>query len=84
MPTMRRSGELVQTVLQVLREHPDGLAARDAIAEVEKRVELTDEEKGVLADRPGCQEVRQDRPFCHDQARQGRLDSEREGSLVGY
>jgi len=45
--TRQRSGELVRAVLAVLAESPDGMAARDVLAEVEKRTpptpfELTD------------------------------------------
>ena len=42
----QRRGELLRAVFDVLADHPDGIQAKDALAEVEKRIELTDHEKG--------------------------------------
>ena len=42
----KRRGELLRAVFDVLADHPDGIQAKDALAEVEKRIELTDQEKG--------------------------------------
>jgi restriction system protein len=42
----KRRGELLQAVFDVLADHPDGIQGRDALAEVENRIELTDHEKG--------------------------------------
>lgn len=39
--TRERTGTLIRTVLEVLMENPEGLQARDVLAEVERRVELT-------------------------------------------
>ena len=39
--TRHRQGEIVRKVFEVLLEHPDGLAAREVIAEVERRMKLT-------------------------------------------
>ena len=49
MPVLdkKRRGELLQAVFGVLADHPDGIQARDAIAEVENRIELTEHEKGT-------------------------------------
>jgi len=38
----RRRGELLRGVFDVLVDHPDGIQARDALAEVEKRLGLTE------------------------------------------
>jgi restriction system protein len=51
--TRRRSGELVRGVLQVLAEHPDGLQARDVLAELEQRVPPTPFEQSFYPNRPG-------------------------------
>lgn len=53
MPTIQRLGELQKTVLEVLRDNPDGIPAREAIAEAAKRVELNDEELDHYASSPG-------------------------------
>jgi len=42
----KRRGELLQATLGVLADHPDGIQAKDAIAGVEHRLQLTDHEKG--------------------------------------
>ncbi|MDQ3934789.1 MAG: restriction endonuclease [Actinomycetota bacterium] len=42
----KRRGELLYAVFDVLAQHPDGIQARDALAAVEQRLELTDFEKG--------------------------------------
>lgn len=49
MTATYRKGRLVRTLFEVLREHPDGLAAKDAIAAVQSRIEPTPEELGVFA-----------------------------------
>lgn len=41
----KRRGELLRAVFDVLADHPDGIQAKDALAEVEGRIELTDFEK---------------------------------------
>jgi restriction system protein len=38
----RRRGELLRAVFDVLADHPDGIRARDALAEVENRLGLTE------------------------------------------
>ena len=40
----RRRGELLRAVLEVLAEHPDGIRAKDALANAETRLTLTDYE----------------------------------------
>lgn len=44
--TIRRTGELLRVLFEVLLEHPEGIRAKDAIAEVAKRVNLTPYEQG--------------------------------------
>lgn len=44
--TIRRTGELLRKLFEILMAHPEGIRAKDAIAELEKKVELTDYEKG--------------------------------------
>jgi restriction system protein len=51
--TRQRSGELVRAVLQVLMEHPDGLSAREVLAQVERRVQPTPFEQSEYPDAPG-------------------------------
>jgi restriction system protein len=46
--TKQRRGELLKAVFDVLAEHPEGIAAKDALAEVQSRLELTDYESGVF------------------------------------
>lgn len=41
----KRRGELLRAVFDVLADHPDGIQAKDAIAEVENRIELTEYEQ---------------------------------------
>jgi restriction system protein len=38
----KRRGELLRSVFDVLADHPDGIRARDALAEVERRLGLTE------------------------------------------
>lgn len=44
--TRERTGVLLQALFNVLHEHPDGMAARDALAAVASRVTLTEHEAG--------------------------------------
>ncbi len=44
--TRERTGLLLQTLFRVLLEHPDGIAARDALEAVASKVKLTDHEAG--------------------------------------
>lgn len=46
----KRRGELLRAVFDVLADHPDGIQAKDALAEVESRIELTDFEKANYPD----------------------------------
>lgn len=43
--TRRRVGELLRKLFELLMPHPDGLQARDALAALEARVQLTEYEK---------------------------------------
>jgi restriction system protein len=46
-PTYRK-GRLIQALFDVLKEHPDGLPAKDAIAAVEAVIELDPSEVGAF------------------------------------
>ena len=47
--TRQRTGELLRKLLELLQAAPDGLRAKDALAALEKKVELTPYEKGNYA-----------------------------------
>jgi restriction system protein len=47
--TRRRTGEMLRKLFEILIPIPDGMQARDALAELEKRLTLTDYEKGFYA-----------------------------------
>jgi restriction system protein len=51
--TRRRSGELIRGVFQVLAGHPEGLQARDVLAELEQRVPPTSFEQSFYRNHPG-------------------------------
>lgn len=44
--TPRRNGELLRELFEILGNHPDGLQARDALVELEKKAPPTDFEQG--------------------------------------
>jgi restriction system protein len=48
--SIERIGVLVNALMELLRENPDGLAAKNAIAALSHRVELTDYELGTYND----------------------------------
>jgi restriction system protein len=48
MTATYRKGRLVRALFAVLKEHPDGLAAKEAIAAVEDSIELDPSEKGAF------------------------------------
>lgn len=47
--TRKRTGEHLRVLFQILMEHPDGMRARDALAELASRVTLTPYEAGSYA-----------------------------------
>lgn len=51
--SVRRSGELVRKAFEILADQPDGFPAKDVLAEIEKRVTLTDFERSDYPNRPG-------------------------------
>ncbi|MBM4437336.1 MAG: restriction endonuclease [Actinobacteria bacterium] len=51
--TRRRTGELIQALFRVLSEHPEGLPANAAIAEVEAKAPPTEFERADYPNRPG-------------------------------
>lgn len=50
--TTRRQGEMIQTLFQILSDEPEGLKAKDAIARVESKMELTNFEKATFPNSP--------------------------------
>src|SRR5688500_15362464 len=44
--TRRRTGELLRKLFEILLQHSDGMAARDALAALESQVQLSDYESG--------------------------------------
>ena len=51
--TRRRQGELVRGVFRLLRDHPDGLAAKDVLQQLRAEVPPTASEASEYPDRPG-------------------------------
>jgi len=51
--TRKRTGEILQTVFEVLKQHPDGLQARRVIQEVERRLPPTPFEQSDYPNAPG-------------------------------
>jgi restriction system protein len=51
--TRKRTGEILQTVFEVLEEHPDGFQARRVIQEVERRLPPTPFEQSEYPSTPG-------------------------------
>lgn len=51
--TPRRQGELLRPLFEILMEHPDGIQARDALAELSNRVQMTPFEAADFPNRPG-------------------------------
>jgi len=51
--TRKRIGELVRKVFSILLEHPEGLPAKDVLAQLEKSIELTEFEKSDYPNHPG-------------------------------
>lgn len=51
--TKKRKGEIQREVLRVLRENPDGIQAKNVIATVAGRLNLTDYEKSEYPNNPG-------------------------------
>jgi restriction system protein len=50
--TVRRQGEIVQALFRVLEPESEGLQAKDAIARVESRLQLTDYERETFPNKP--------------------------------
>jgi restriction system protein len=51
--TRKRAGEILRTVYAVLLEHPNGLPAADVIEQAQKRLDLTEYERGEYSSSPG-------------------------------
>jgi restriction system protein len=49
----KRLGELVRKVFEILLNHPDGMPAKDALAQLEKSIALSEFEKSDYPNRPG-------------------------------
>lgn len=50
--THKRVGELLRTVFEILREHPDGLQAKEVLAKVPEKVTLDEYELGNFPSQP--------------------------------
>jgi len=50
--TAKRTGELIRKAFEVMFEHPDGLQAKNVLAEVANRIELTEFEKSYYPNNP--------------------------------
>ena len=50
--TLRRTGELIRKVFDILLKHPDGLPAKEVLEQVEKSITLTDFERSTYPNRP--------------------------------
>jgi restriction system protein len=50
--TMRRRGELVRKVIEVLKDHPEGLQAKDVLKQVEDSITLTSFEQSTYPNNP--------------------------------
>lgn len=50
--TVKRQGEMIQTLFQILEQEPEGLQAKDAIAKTQDRMELTEFEKSTFPKNP--------------------------------
>jgi restriction system protein len=57
--TRRRLGELVQGVLRILKDKPNGMRARDVVAELQLRVPPTPFEKSSYVSRPDVRRYEQ-------------------------
>jgi len=51
--TRKRIGEIIRTVFEVLSKTPEGMRAKDLLAQVEQSMTLTDFEKSDYPNRPG-------------------------------
>lgn len=51
--TATRRGELVRKVIEVLKDHPDGLPAKDVLKHLEESIQLTQYEKSSYPNNPG-------------------------------
>src|SRR5574342_1439262 len=47
--TVRRTGELLRKLLELLINHPDGMRAQEALKSLQENVQLTEYEKGQFA-----------------------------------
>lgn len=50
--TLKRMGELVRKVIEVLKEHPEGLPAKEVLKQVEGRIALTAFEQSMYPNNP--------------------------------
>jgi len=53
MGSRQRQGQMLQTVLKVLKENPEGLPAQEVIQQVEKLLPATSSEDEDYPNRPG-------------------------------
>lgn len=50
--TTKRRGELVRRVIEVLKDHPEGLQAKDVLKQVEDSITLTSFEQSTYPNNP--------------------------------
>lgn len=50
--TMKRRGELVRKVIEILKDHPEGFPAKDVIKKVEESIQLTPFEQSMYPNHP--------------------------------
>lgn len=55
--TVKRNGELLRQVFQILLDHPEGLQAKEVLERVERSLPLTDFEKSTYSARPKYQTI---------------------------
>src|SRR5262249_17513632 len=80
--TAKRLGELQRGVFAVLLDHPEGLAAKDAIERTKPVVHPTDFEKSAYPKKPGIERFNKMVRFATIAPRESRVDDQRKGEVV--
>ena len=50
--TVRRRGELIKRVIEILKDHPEGLQAKEVLKQLENSLTLTDFEQSTYPNNP--------------------------------
>jgi restriction system protein len=50
--TVRRRGELIKRVIEILKDHPEGLPAKEVLKQLENSLPLTDFEQSTYPNNP--------------------------------